>query len=124
MLRSGTIAAVLCNHGGPDVGRRDVAVVPADSGVAAIRGGGHSEHAGISGAQMGVRAAHGVYRRVRRVSLRARLPGAAARTARALRRGALAAGAGIDDALRRRTASGFSPVRYSRALLVFPDWRR
>src|SRR3954465_12459029 len=27
-------------------------------------------HAGISGAQMGVRAAHGVYRRVRRVSLR------------------------------------------------------
>src|SRR4029077_20046575 len=52
MLRSGTIAAVLCDHGGPDVGRRDVAVVPADSGVAAIRGGGHSEHAGISGAQL------------------------------------------------------------------------
>src|SRR3954447_24966172 len=102
MLRSGTVAAGLCSYGGPDVGRRDVAVVPADGGVAAIRGGGHSEHARISSAQMGVRAAHGIYRRVRRVSLRARLPGAAARTARALRRGALAAGAGIDDALRRR----------------------
>jgi hypothetical protein len=48
-------------QGGLDVGRRDVAVVPADSGIAAVRGGGHSDHAGISGAQMGIRPAHGIY---------------------------------------------------------------
>src|SRR5262249_5934842 len=53
-------------------------------------------------AQMGVRAADRVYRRDRCVPLRARLPRAAARTARALRRRALAPDAGIDHALRRR----------------------
>ena len=79
------------HQGGLDVGRRDAAVVSVGRGCSAVRGGGHPHHAGISGPQMGLRAADRVYRRGRCVSLRARLPRAAARAARAIRRGALAA---------------------------------
>src|SRR3981081_425011 len=83
MIRSGPERSrqAFGSQGGLDVGRRDVAVVPADSGVAAVRGGGHSDHAGISGAEMGVCAAHGVYWRSGCVPLRAWLPRAAAGTA-------------------------------------------
>ena len=62
----------------------------------------------------GVRAADRVYRRGRCVSLRARLPRATARSARALRRCALAPSAGIDDALRApATVSASSRARCS-----------
>src|SRR5947209_2300387 len=82
-------------QGGLDVGWRDAAVVRADRGGAPVRGGGHPHHAGICGAQMGVRAADRVYRCGRCVPLRARLPRAAAGAARTLRRRALAADAGM-----------------------------
>src|SRR4051794_24092858 len=74
MLRSGTVADTPRSHGGTYVGRRDVTVVPAGGSLAVIPGGGHPEHAGISGAQIGIRAANGVSRRVQRVSLRPRMP--------------------------------------------------
>src|SRR5262249_60838007 len=55
-------------RGGFDVGRGDAAVVRVDGRGAAIRGHRHPHHAGISGAQMGIRAADRVYRRGRRGS--------------------------------------------------------
>src|SRR5262245_14881356 len=96
-----TVAASGCK-GGCDVGRRHAALVPAGGGGAHLRGGGHPHHAGIAGTQMGLRAADRIYRSGRRVPLRARLPRAASRPARAIRGRALAPGAGLDHALRRR----------------------
>src|ERR1700730_2395366 len=56
---------------GFDVGRGDAAVVRVDGRGAAVRGGGYPHHAGISGAQMGIRAGDRIYRRGRCIPLRA-----------------------------------------------------
>src|SRR4029434_8967988 len=51
--------------GGLDAGWRDVAVVPAGRGVVVIRGGRYQDDAGISGNEMGFRAADRLHRRHR-----------------------------------------------------------
>src|SRR3984957_10568465 len=84
------------------VGWRDAAVVSADCGIATVRRDRHPHYARICCDEMGIRLADRVYRRGWCVSLRSRLPRAAARAARTLRFRTLAASAGIGDALRCR----------------------
>src|SRR5262249_27640049 len=85
-----------------DVGWRNAAMVCAGCCIAAVRRGRYPHHAGISGDEMGIRAGDRVYRRGRCVPLRPWLPRATARAARTLHSHALATGARIDNALRRR----------------------
>src|ERR1700722_872339 len=67
------------------VGWRDAAVVSADCGIATVRRDRHPHYARICCDEMGIRLADRVYRRGWCVSLRSRLPRAAARAARTLR---------------------------------------
>src|SRR5437763_14637645 len=86
-------------RGGIDVGWRHAAVVSARGGSTGVRRDRHPQHAGIAGAQMGLRPAHRLYRRAGSLSLCARLPRAAARPACALRWRAVAPDPGLDRAL-------------------------
>src|SRR5262249_54257532 len=82
-------------------GWRRPAVVRADGDGGAVRCNRHSHHAGIAGPQMGLRAGDRLHRHVWCLPVRARLPRTATWVARTVYLVALAAGAGVNNALRR-----------------------
>src|ERR1039458_5238432 len=102
-----------------EAGVRDASVGGSYRAIAVVRRGGHPYHAGIPGAQVGVRITHRVHRASGCISVCIRLSRTTTWAARTLRRDTLETGSRFDDALCSRRWRGHLGGRRHRQLIPF-----